>query len=59
MKPIGASMLTIDSSWNLLLELTDKPQANDQDQVLCNWVFTEFEQADKKSSGSSNELDTF
>ncbi len=30
--------------------------------VLCNWVFffTEFtEQADKKSSGSSNELDAF
>jgi hypothetical protein len=27
--------------------------------VSCNQVFTEFEQADKKSSGSSNELDMF
>ncbi len=27
--------------------------------VSCNQVFTEFEQTDKKSSGSSNELDMF
>jgi hypothetical protein len=26
---------------------------------LSNMFFTEFEQADKKSSGSSNEVDTF
>jgi hypothetical protein len=32
---------------------------NHKNIFLHNWVFTEFEQADKKSSDSSNELDRF
>ncbi len=38
------------------------PNALPYYKVLYNWVFlccSEFEQADKKSSGSSTEVDTF